>query len=89
MTTKTESHSFGGEARTTSHPPRLPDRIEQKPSSDEPTGLASEHQEQHDANHESVPSTIVPLSKARYIALVATVTGATFLNVSLFQLTRE
>ncbi|KAJ0122483.1 hypothetical protein J7T55_002996 [Diaporthe amygdali] len=80
MTTRTESHSFGGEAHTTIHPPRLPDRIEQKPSSDEPTGLASEHQEQHDANHDSVPSTIVPLSKARYIALVATVTGATFLN---------
>jgi hypothetical protein len=89
MTASTENHSFDQKAQPTTSLPGLDEKVQPEPSTDEPEALASEPEAQHDAGHDSVSSPILPSSKARSIALVATVTGATFLNVNLHQVPFE
>ncbi|KAH8768304.1 major facilitator superfamily domain-containing protein [Diaporthe sp. PMI_573] len=78
MTASTENHSSDQKAQPTTSLPGLHEKVQPEPSTDEPEA-------QHDAGHDSVSSPILPSSKARSIALVATVTGATFLNTFAVQ----
>lgn len=88
MTTSTENSSPHEETQTPSDLPGLYEKTQPEPSNSEPEALGSKLEAQLERNSggDSVSSAVLPASKARSIALVATVTGATFLNVNLHQL---
>lgn len=84
MTTGTEN-SPDEETQPTSDLPGLREKTPPEPSNNDPEALGGKPQVEHDSGGDSVSSAVLPVSKSRSIALVATVTGATFLNVNLHQ----
>lgn len=89
MNTNTESHGPSEKAQATTNSDALHEQLKSESSSEQPEAIASEPQEPHDAGNDLISSPGLPASKARCIALVATVTGATFLNVKLHHLSFE
>lgn len=87
MTTSTENSSPDEEAQTPSNVPGLREKTQPESSNNEPVTLGSKPgaQLEHNSGGDSASSAVLPASKARSVALVATVTGATFLNVNLHQ----
>lgn len=85
MTTSTENSSPDEETQTTSNLPGLHEKRHPEPSNNEPEALGGKPQAEYDSGGDPVSSAVLPVPKARSIALVATVTGATFLNVNLHQ----
>lgn len=87
MTPSTENSSPDEEAQTPSNVPGLREKTQPESSNNEPETLGSklEAQLEHNSSGDSASSAVLPASKARSVALVATVTGATFLNVNLRQ----
>lgn len=86
MNTNTESYVSSEKAQSVTNFHALHGNTQCESSSDQPEAQDTGVQDLHDADNDLVSSPPLPASKARCIALVVTVTGATFLNVNPHQL---